>query len=184
MLQELDKKQRAHAARRKVLEKELDKLEVNFEQVTKAVIASVEIGKKGDASLAKTPEELHHQARLLLENQGELTNPPHGTLHVIRPGERKYLRLPLGLKVKIGGREVGLYLSEPSLIDPAIKSVMTYRLGMGLRVGNEYMGGDIVSIAKDEVTIINGAVLKLPSDIQRVSKILRKAEQALSPRAN
>jgi len=182
MLQELDKQLRDYEKRKRIAEEELEKHEPTTEQVIKAVLSAVDVEEQGDTPIPSTPEELHSQAGSLLATKGKLTARPRGSLSVILPGDRDYLKLP-PVKVGVGGRQVRVDLQEPSHLDPNSRTDMQYSLGLGLDLGGEYMYiNEAIAIGKSGVKVYS-ETLDTPDDIRRVSAILTKANNALPPKS-
>lgn len=173
MLQELDQQQRAYEERRRIAEQDHGP---TFEQVVMAVLQTVDLDDQEDVPTASTPEQLVAQTRSLLEAKGEMTKPAHETLYVVHPDEHDYLGLPFGVEVGIGGRDVEIFLQEPSMG----RSRDKYYFGVGLNVGNDYFQmSQALTISKSGVSFTDGKPLTVPNNVQRISWILTKADRAL-----
>lgn len=184
MLEALDRQQREYAERRRVAQQDHGP---TFAQIIGTVLRSVDVVEQGDTLAASTPAELFAQARSLLEAKGSWTKPPHGSMYLVRAGERGYLELPPA-NAEIGGREVYLYLKEPSFIDPhdphiqGKQGITKYYLGIRLRIGDDSMEMTealVISAGGVSSVLFNGVNLTAPSILRRVSKILIKADRAI-----
>lgn len=183
-MQELDEQQLTYLKWRRYVEEELKKMKPTFEQVIKAVLQSVDLEKQEDTPTANTPAELVAQADSLLQTKGEMTKPFHGSISIIDPNEHDFLRLP-HVRVEIGGRDIDIRLEELVCTDPnnPEKSSKKYYFGVGLRVGDDYMQtSQALTIDNNGVNLTNGGHLDVPDGLQRISRILTKADRALSPK--
>lgn len=182
-MQELDEQQLTYLKWRRYVEEELKKMKPTLEQAIEVVLQSVDLEKE-DIPTANTLKELVAQANLLLQTKGKMTKPSHGWISPIDPNEHDFLRLP-PVKVEIGGRYIDIYLEKLVCTDPnnPKKSSNMYHFGVGLHVGGDYMQtSQALTIDNNGVNLTNGGHLDVPDGLQRISRILTKADRALSPK--
>jgi|WetSurMetagenome_2_1015567.scaffolds.fasta_scaffold121242_2 hypothetical protein len=183
-MKELDFRQLASSKIERIVEKGLRKISPNFEQVMKTVLRAVDLKEISDVPTANTPEELFSQTRLLLEAKGKLTKPTHGRMHIVTPDERDFLRLPY-VKINIADREANMYLEEisHSKSSSAEKEEDGYYFGISVKIGHctmQMIQG--LTIDKSGVSFSNGKTLDVDNAIQRISRILTKADNAIPPK--
>lgn len=174
-MQELDSRQRRYREKKKNYEKKLEEIKPSFNELVRATLQTVDLRERENIDpIASTPEDLVVQSRLLLETKGNMAKPTRGRMFVARPDEHEYLKLPF-VKVKIGEKNVDIYLKE---------SKGDYHFGIGLFVGDDYFESrESIVISTNRVEFMNGATLKAPEDLQKISRILTMVDKALPPKA-